>query len=160
MPSLKRAQCFLSSPKWAKTTVLRSFPAESSGASIQWRKVWGLPVKREEGSEETLGSWVVDQPTDCLVYNRRVQVLPSRSEEETNLCKEQLGSKPDNLLASYFVGVTLKTLISSSASLLAYILQHLQNVSFLYSKGLSPPYRLGVLTYYTFLSLYFIRRKK
>lgn len=37
-PSLKRAQCFLSSPKWVKTTVLRSFPAEGNGASVQrWR---------------------------------------------------------------------------------------------------------------------------
>lgn len=39
MPSLKRAQCFLSSLKWVKTTVLRSFPAEGNGVSVQRLKV-------------------------------------------------------------------------------------------------------------------------
>lgn len=80
---------------------------------------------------------LVDQPKDCLVYDMRVQVLPSRVKREASQCEEQLGSRPDDLLASYlggvWGGVTLKTLISSSASLLAYfheVLRHLQNVFF------------------------------
>lgn len=39
MPSLKRAQCFLSSLRWVKTTVLRSFLAEGNGVSVQRWKV-------------------------------------------------------------------------------------------------------------------------
>lgn len=61
-----------------------------------------------------------------------------------SLCEEQLGSR--HLLTSYLVGVTLKN-ISSSASLLAYFHEvFTTSVFFLYSKGLSPPYR-----FYTFL---------
>lgn len=63
-PSLKRAQCFLSSPKWAKTTVLRSFPVESSGSSIQWWKVWGVQwsgggggVRRDTGQTVWSTTW-------------------------------------------------------------------------------------------------------
>lgn len=63
---------------------------------------------------------LVDQPTDCLVYSRRVQVLPSRIKRETSPCEEQLEGRLDDLLARYLVGITLKTLNSSSASLLAY----------------------------------------
>lgn len=101
---------------------VKEFPSKG-----QWR--W----KVKGAAEETL-----DELTDCLVYDRRVQVQPSRGKRQTSLCEEQLGSRPDDLLASYLVGVTLKTLISSSASLLAYfheVLRHLQNVFFLYSKG-------------------------
>lgn len=89
-------------------------------------------------------------------------MLPSRAKRGTSLCEEQLGSRPDSLLASYLVGFTLKTLISSSASLLAYfheVLRHLQNVFFLYSKGLSPPYRFVFKHVVTLFFLCFIRSK-
>lgn len=85
MPSLKRAQCFLSGLKWVKTTVLRSFPAEGNG------------VKRQRRHQAAGGS-------DCLVYDRRVQVLPSGVKREVSLCEEQLGSRPHDLLASYLLG--------------------------------------------------------
>ncbi|CAB1460323.1 unnamed protein product [Pleuronectes platessa] len=49
MPSLKRAQCFLSRPKWVKTTVLRSVPVEGNGPSTQrWKESPGAAKLSEE----------------------------------------------------------------------------------------------------------------
>lgn len=79
-----------------------------------------------------------------------------------SLCEEQLGSRPDDLLASYLVGVTLKTLISSSTSLLAYfheVLRHLQNV-FCTVKVFLLHIDLMIFTYYTFLSVFYKEQKK
>lgn len=42
---------------------------------VQWRG----QVRGDTGQ-------LVDQPTDCLVYDRRVQVLPSRVKRDTSLC--------------------------------------------------------------------------
>lgn len=78
------------------------------------------------GLEETLGSW--------FGLQRESPGTAQQSEEETSVCWEQLWSRPGNILASYHVGVTLKTLTSSSVSLLAYfheVLRHLQNVFFI-----------------------------
>lgn len=86
MPSLKTAQCFQSG---SQTTVLRSFPAEGNGASIQWWKVRGLMSGGGGGGRRSFrgdAGQLADQPTDCLVYDRRVQVLPSRGKRKTSLC--------------------------------------------------------------------------
>lgn len=86
MPSLKTAQCFQSG---SQTTVLRSFPAEGNGASIQWWKVRGLMSGGGGGGRRSFrgdAGQLADQTTDCLVYDRRVQVLPSRGKRKTSLC--------------------------------------------------------------------------
>ena len=70
-------------------------------------------------------------------------------------CEEQLESRPEEL-ASYLERVPLKTLIPSSASQLAYF----HEVFFLYSKGLSPPYRFDVFDILDFFFLCFIRSNK
>lgn len=95
-----------------------------------------------------------------LVCCRRVQELPNRVPRKTSLREEQLEARLADSLASYLIRITLKTLISSSASLLAYFHEVFTTSVFLYSKGLSFPYRSDFFFLQVTLFLCFCKEKR
>lgn len=82
-----------------------------------------------------------------------------QSDEENQSERGAAGTRLVDSLASYLIRITLKTLISSSASLLAYFHEVFTTSVFLYSKGLSSPYRSDFFLYKLHFSYVFIRRK-
>lgn len=91
-----------------KSTVFPVWPKVGENHSVKFKE---FPSRGQQGKvgRGQRRHWI--NRDRLLVYDRRVQVLPSRAKRGTSLCEEQLGSRPDSLLASYLVGFTLKTLI-------------------------------------------------
>lgn len=106
----------------------------------------------EQGGVRGDAGQLMDQPAECLVYDRRVPVLSSAVKRKTSLCWEQLQSWPP---VNYLCHSHFKFCITIG------IFSCLRVFFFLNNKSLSPLYRFDVyniVIYFSFCC--FIRRKK